>query len=105
MNEHGAVRSNLDKLLLVFLILVFLGFSLHTGHDKQDYDSGLSQFVMQITGQTLAALLTLVTVERRRMSQSLAESSQEIANAGGSVKIQTTAEIPKPERGGQDPEV
>lgn len=65
-NNGHFIRTNLDKFLLVFLILVLLVFSYHTGHSKEDYDSGLAQFIMQITGQVVAALLTLVTVGGRK---------------------------------------
>lgn len=68
MNDGSFWHANLDKLLLLFVVLIFVGVGYHASHHMEDINSGYSQFVQQNAGLALGALLTLLTVGGKKGS-------------------------------------
>jgi len=62
----GFLRSNLDKFILMFAVGGLLFFTFHASHHDMDNNSGVTQFVMNLTGQAFAALLTLITIGSKK---------------------------------------
>lgn len=102
-SNQSFFRSNLDKFILVFMVLVFVGIGYHASHHMEDINSGYSQFVQQNAGLMIGALLTLLTIGSKKGSSSIpsaVDTAESISNLGGTTTstvrkvVDTTTVVP-----------
>lgn len=96
LDDHAQmIWSNLDKLLLVFLLVTLVGVHVHMvgalGNSVDPTEANQLNWIEGIIGQVLAALLTLLVTQVRQQSK---EAKVTITDTGGNVE-ETSKETQK----------